>query len=49
MKGTHLGEFEELILLMVGIQDGGAYGISILNEIESRTRRAVTKDAFGVR
>ena len=34
MKGTHLGEFEEMVLLMVGIQLGEAYGISILKEIE---------------
>ncbi len=42
MKGTHLGEFEELILLMVAILTGEAYGISILNEIEDKTGRKVT-------
>lgn len=42
MKGTNLGEFEELILLMVGILEGNAYGISILSEIEDRTGRKVT-------
>lgn len=42
MKGTHLGEFEEMVLLMVGIQLGEAYGISILKEIESQTGRQVT-------
>lgn len=42
MKGTHLGEFEEMILLMVGIQRGEAYGISILKEIEMHTGRTVT-------
>lgn len=42
MKGTHLGEFEELILLMVGILSGDAYGISILKEIEDKTGRKVT-------
>ncbi|MBT33272.1 MAG: PadR family transcriptional regulator [Thalassobius sp.] len=42
MKGTHLGEFEEMILLMVGILNGDAYGISILKEIEEQTGRTVT-------
>ncbi len=42
MKGTHLGEFEEMVLLMVGIQLGEAYGISILKEIEVHTGRHVT-------
>ncbi len=42
MKGTHLGEFEELILLMVGILKGEAYGISVMQEIEKQTGRTVT-------
>ncbi len=42
MKGTHLGEFEELILLIVGILDGEAYGISVMQEIESEINRKVT-------
>ncbi|MDN5200335.1 helix-turn-helix transcriptional regulator [Fulvivirgaceae bacterium BMA10] len=42
MKGTNLGEFEELVLLVVGISNGEAYGISILEEIEQRTGRLVT-------
>ncbi len=42
MKGTHLGEFEELILLMVGILSGTAYGISVMQEIEQQTGRKVT-------
>ena len=42
MKKTKLGEFEELVLLIVGILDGDAYGISILSEIEEKTGRKVT-------
>lgn len=42
MKGTHLGEFEEMILLIVGILKGEAYGISILKEIEEQVERTVT-------
>ncbi len=39
MKGTHLGEFEELTLLIVGVLAGNAYSVSIKNEVELRTSR----------
>ncbi len=39
MKGTHLGEFEELVLLTVGILQGEAYGITVMDEIEKHTDR----------
>ncbi len=42
MKGTHLGEFEELVLLTVGILYNDAYGLAITDEIEQRTGRTVT-------
>ncbi|MEL7121774.1 MAG: PadR family transcriptional regulator [Bacteroidota bacterium] len=42
MKGTHLGEFEELVLLTVGILNGEAYGISVMDEIEKHTERRVS-------
>ncbi len=42
MKGTHLGEFEELILLTVGILKGDAYGITVMDEIEKHTDRRVS-------
>jgi DNA-binding PadR family transcriptional regulator len=42
MKGTHLGEFEELVLLAVCILYDDAYGLSIMDEIEKRTGRTVT-------
>lgn len=42
MKGTHLGEFEELILLTVGILNGEAYGINVMDEIETHTERKVS-------
>ncbi|HYC85951.1 MAG TPA: helix-turn-helix transcriptional regulator [Chryseosolibacter sp.] len=41
MKGTYLGEFEEIVLLAVGILRDEAYGVSIRNEIESQTGRPV--------
>ena len=42
MKGTYLGEFEELVLLTVGILNEDAYGLSITDELESWTKRKVT-------
>lgn len=42
MKGTQLGEFEELVLLSVGILNGEAYGINVLDTISEQTGRKVT-------
>lgn len=39
MKGTNLGEFEELILLIVGVLYPEAYGLSIREEIKRQTSR----------
>lgn len=39
MKGTSLGEFEELVLLSVGILFDDAYALSILDELEKQTGR----------
>jgi len=39
MKGTYLGEFEELVLLVVGVLGEDAYSVSIKTEIEQRTQR----------
>lgn len=41
MKGTYLGEFEELVLLTVGILYDDAYGLSILSELERQTERNI--------
>lgn len=41
MKGTSIGEFEELVLLSVGILYDDAYGLAILDEIEKKTGRSV--------
>lgn len=46
MSQYHLGEFEEIVLLTVAILDGSAYGISILEEIESRLGRNVSLGAL---
>jgi len=42
MKGTHLGEFEELILLTVAVLYDNAYGVAVQKEINNRTGRKVT-------
>lgn len=42
MRRTYLGEFEEIVLLMVAILDGDAYGVTINQEIENHTGRKVT-------
>lgn len=46
MKGTYLGEFEEVVLLTVAVlQQEGAYGNAILGEIEDRSKRNVNLSA----
>ena len=42
MKETRLGEFEETILLLVGILGDEAYAFKIAEEFESQTDRAVS-------
>ncbi|HEY8511695.1 MAG TPA: PadR family transcriptional regulator [Cyclobacteriaceae bacterium] len=41
MKGTYLGEFEELVLLTVGILYDDAYGLAVADELERQTGRTV--------
>ena len=45
MKGTYLGEFEEIVLLAVAIQSGDAYGAAIVSEIEQQMNRSVNLGA----
>ncbi len=42
MKRFQLGEFEEIVLLTVGVLHGNAYGVTIKDEIEQRLNREVT-------
>ncbi|MEL6676308.1 MAG: PadR family transcriptional regulator [Bacteroidota bacterium] len=42
MKGTNLGEFEELVLLTVGILYDEAYGLAITDELAAQTGRKST-------
>lgn len=41
MQKYQLGEFEEIVLLAVGILHGNAYGVTIKDEIEERLAREV--------
>lgn len=45
MKGTNIGEFEELVLLSVGLLHSHAYGLAIVEELKSQSRRNVTLSA----
>lgn len=41
MKGTNLGEFEELVLLTVAALVSDAYSVAICDDLEKRTGRSV--------
>lgn len=46
MKGTQIGEFEEVVLLVVGLLYPEAYGISIRKELETQVGRKVVLGAI---
>ena len=46
MKKYQLGEFEEVVILTIGILYKDAYGVSIKKEIESRLSRNVSIGAL---
>lgn len=46
MKKYQLGEFEEIVLLMVGVLYDDAYGVSIKLEIKERLDRTVSVGAL---
>jgi DNA-binding PadR family transcriptional regulator len=48
MKKIQLGEFEEVVLLTVGVLHGNAYGVSIKDEIEQRLDRDVSIGALQI-
>lgn len=45
MKGTNLGEFEELVMLAVGALHPDAYGVSIKEEVMANTGRRLSLSA----
>jgi PadR family transcriptional regulator, regulatory protein PadR len=46
MKKYQLGEFEEVVLLVIGILNNEAYSVTIKDEIESRLTRTVSMGAL---
>lgn len=46
MKKYQLGEFEEVVMLTVGILYNDAYGVSVKKEIEQRLARKVSVGAL---
>lgn len=46
MKKYQLGEFEELVILAIGILNNEAYSVSIKDELESRLSRTVSMGAL---
>jgi DNA-binding PadR family transcriptional regulator len=46
MKGTNLGEFQEIVLLSILILDDEAYGLKIQKEISERLKRSLSRGAL---
>ena len=46
MKGTYLGEFQEIVLLTILILEDNAYGVTIQEEINKRIKRNVSRGAL---
>lgn len=46
MKGTYLGEFEEIVLLAIGILEGEGYGVVIQKTIRDHLGRNATLSAI---
>ena len=45
MKGTYLGEFEEIVMLAVAALQQDAYGLAIKKELEEQTGRKISISA----
>ena len=45
MKGSYLGELEELILLMIGVLYPEAYGVSVMDELKKQANRSLNISA----
>lgn len=46
MKGSNLGEFQEVVLLSILILDDEAYGLKIQKELSSRLKRTLSRGAL---
>jgi DNA-binding PadR family transcriptional regulator len=45
MKGTYLGELEELVLLTVGVLHPDAYGVAVMDELDRQAGRSLNISA----
>ena len=45
MKGSNIGELEELVLLTVGILHPDAYGVAVMDELEKQAGRSLNISA----
>ena len=45
MKGIHLGELEELVLLVVGVLHPSAYGVAVMDELDKQANRSLNISA----
>lgn len=46
MKGSNLGEFQEIVLLSILILDDEAYGLKIQQELSERLKRKLSRGAL---
>ena len=46
MKGSNLGEFQEIVMLSIMILDENAYGVSTQEDVSKRTGRQVSRGAL---
>ncbi|WP_422358800.1 PadR family transcriptional regulator [Reichenbachiella sp.] len=46
MKGSNLGEFQEVVLLSILILDDEAYGLKIQKELSTRLKRTLSRGAL---
>ncbi|OEJ99546.1 PadR family transcriptional regulator [Roseivirga misakiensis] len=46
MKGTHLGEFQEVVLLVILSLDDNAYGVTIKQEMMEKVNRSISRGAL---
>ena len=46
MKGTHVGEFEELVLLVIAILNDDAYVLKIQRELKEQVNRSASMGAL---
>ncbi|MEM7297153.1 MAG: helix-turn-helix transcriptional regulator [Bacteroidota bacterium] len=46
MKGTNLGEFQEIVMLSILILEKDAYGVTIQEEIDRRMNRKISRGAL---